>query len=85
VPERQARHPRESAVADLASFTAPTKPACSGESPAIICMRGGRSAKMICVVTSQMIYPQPAVASIMDTSQVDQHRCIEVRSLHRSL
>jgi hypothetical protein len=35
-------------------------------------MRGGRSAKIICVVTNQVIYPRPAAASIMDTSQVDQ-------------
>jgi hypothetical protein len=35
-------------------------------------MRGGRSAKMICVVTNQVVYLRPAVASITDTSQVDQ-------------
>ena len=40
--------------------------------PAIICIRDGRSAKMICVVTNRVIYPRPAAASTMDTSQVDQ-------------
>jgi hypothetical protein len=48
-------------------------------------MRGGRSAKIACVVTNQVVYLRPAAASIMDTSQVDQARRIGNLRLNNAL
>ena len=58
---------RRGSMPPAAYTSATSRSACSGESPAIICMRGGRSAKMICVVTNQVIYSRPTAVSIMDT------------------